>query len=270
MTRENVGSAAHVVIRDVSFRYPAGGGRNSHPPLLSNLSFEIQPGELAAVVGRSGCGKTTLLGLLAGFLPCREGDILIDGRRVAGPSPDRTVILQEHNLLPWLSAAGNVMLPMRARHVPRRQARRRAQELLELVDMAAFASYYPSRLSGGMRQRVAFARALAANPRLILMDEPFASLDWVSRRELQRELVALLEGGRRTVVIVTHDLDEALYLADRIYVLSQPPTSLVCELEVDIARPRDGASERALRVLELKTWLLAQLEQPAASGGSSR
>lgn len=259
---------AHVEVRNVTFRYEQG---HASVPVLDRLSFEVRAGEFAAVVGRSGCGKTTLLNLLAGFLPCTEGAVFADGVRIEEPSPERAVILQENNLLPWLTVAGNVMLPLLARRMPHRNARARVWELLELVGMEGYSGYYPSRLSGGMKQRVAFVRALAAEPKVILMDEPFTSLDWVSRQELQQELLAVLERGPRTVILVTHDLDEALFLADRVLVMSGRPASLASAFTVDVPRPRDRTPERALLLLALKERLLAGLSPgtaPHASGGT--
>jgi ABC-type nitrate/sulfonate/bicarbonate transport system ATPase subunit len=221
-----------------------------HTPALDGVDLEIQSGSLTALIGPTGCGKTTLLELLAGLQTATQGVITIDDENVSGPRPDSILIFQHHNLFDWLTVRDNVAFGLRNRGLPRREARRQATEQLERVGLAAFADRVPGELSGGMRQRVALARALVLAPRLLLMDEPFGSLDHQTRRIMQRYLLSTWRQSKATIVLVTHDLDEALRLADRIVLFSAGPGRPVEVVDVPVAHPRSLDDPRLRRIRE--------------------
>jgi ABC-type nitrate/sulfonate/bicarbonate transport system ATPase subunit len=210
---------------------------------LGPISVEVDAGEFLVVVGPSGCGKTTLLHLLAGFLEPSEGRILVGGEAVERPGADRAVVFQSYALFPWLSEAENVEFGLRSRNPSRRARREIAQSYLKLVGLQDFASKGIDELSGGMKQRVAIARAFAVEPAILLMDEPFGALDALTRRLLQRELLRIWEERKRTVVFITHSVSEALFLADRILLMSCRPGQIKGEWRIDAERPRDVTSE---------------------------
>jgi NitT/TauT family transport system ATP-binding protein len=203
---------------------------------LRDVSLNIRAGEFLAVLGPSGCGKSTLLNAVAGFEPPSTGSVLIDGRPVLGPGPDRPVVFQQHSLFPWMTALDNVAFGLRM--ADDRAARDRARHFLSLVGLSEVVDRYPHELSGGMQQRVGLARALAVEPNVLLMDEPFGALDAQTRILMQEQLLKLWERWRHTVVFVTHDIDEAIFLADRVVVLGLGSPSLRGLFDVRLARPR--------------------------------
>jgi NitT/TauT family transport system ATP-binding protein len=205
---------------------------------LRDVSFEVEPGEFVCLLGPSGCGKSTLLGALAGHVEPSRGMLSVDGAPVTGSGPERGLVFQHHTLFPWLRVVDNVAYGLRMRGVPGAERRERATRLLEQVGLREFARHYPVQLSGGMQQRVEIARVLINEPRVLLMDEPFGALDALTRLRMQELLVGLWSVQRPTVVFVTHDIDEALFLADRILVLGPRPGRLVDVLPVPAARPR--------------------------------
>lgn len=205
---------------------------------LQDLSFQVAPQEFVCVLGPSGCGKTTLLRTLAGLLRPTRGEIEYQGRRLDGPQPGIGLVFQKANLMPWRSALDNILLPLEIQGVPRATAREKAQQLAELVGLHGFESSLPRQLSGGMAQRVALARALVQDPELLLLDEPFGSLDALTRERMGTELLQIWQQRRKTVVMVTHSISEALLLADRVLVLTPRPGRLCLDLHVSIARPR--------------------------------
>jgi ABC-type nitrate/sulfonate/bicarbonate transport system ATPase subunit len=215
---------------------------------LGPISTAVGAGEFFAVVGPSGCGKTTLLHLLAGFLEPTEGQILVGGEPIAGPSLDRSVVFQSYALFPWLSVIENVEFGLRAKPMPRQRQREIALHHLQLVGLEGFAHKRIDELSGGMKQRVAIARAFAVDPSILLMDEPFGALDALTRRVLQRELLRIWQEQQRTVVFITHSVPEALFLADRIALMSARPGRLKAEWRVRISRPRDVTAEPLVQV----------------------
>ncbi|MEU7744605.1 MULTISPECIES: ABC transporter ATP-binding protein [unclassified Nonomuraea] len=218
-------------------------------PVLSELDLAVRPGEVLVVVGTSGSGKSTLLRALAGLLRPYGGRIVADGEEIAATSPDRAMIFQDDALLPWRTVLGNVELPLRIRKLPRRERRAAAREWIARVGLAGHEDRLPRELSGGMRQRVQLARALAGAPRAVLMDEPFGALDAQTRAEMQALLLDVLEDTRATVIFVTHDVDEALLLADRVVVLGRGGVRAVTE----VPGPRDPGADRAgLRAQILK------------------
>ncbi|WP_327284839.1 MULTISPECIES: ABC transporter ATP-binding protein [unclassified Streptomyces] len=222
------------------------GVRLGHPgnTVLRGLDLTVRPGEVLAVVGPSGCGKSTLLRTLAGLLPSRGGAVEQDGRPIGGPHADRALVFQEDALLPWRTALANVELPLAIRKEPKAERRRTATEWLGRVGLADHAHRLPHQLSGGQRQRVQLARALAARPRAVLMDEPFGALDAQTRAGMQDLLVDVLAGTGATVVFVTHDVDEALFLGDRVVLLAAG--ALLDVLDVPLPRERT-ADHSALR-----------------------
>ena len=231
--RERAASAA-IELRGLGLDFQHG---NTSIGVLHDISLAIQAGQFICVVGPSGSGKTTLLRLIDGLLRPTRGEVLIDGAVVTGPGPDRGFVFQSDRLLPWRTVIDNIGFSLEARGVSRREARERAQHLVTVTGLGGFERYHPAHLSGGMRQRVNLARALAPNPQILLMDEPFAALDAQTREVMQLELTTIWS-GRQTVVFVTHQLDEAVYLADRVVVLSSRPARVRDIIEVQLARPR--------------------------------
>jgi NitT/TauT family transport system ATP-binding protein len=215
---------------------------------IDDLTFAVDPGEFICIVGPSGCGKTTLLKCLSGLLNPSGGRAVLDGKQVDGPPDAMALVFQEYNrsLLPWLTVHGNVTLPLLAKRMPKAERERLAAEALAAVGLTEFAHSHPWQLSGGMQQRVALARALAYQPRLLLMDEPFASVDAQTRADLEDLVLAVHGQFGITVVFVTHDIDESVYLADRIVVLSQRPTRVNEIVSVNLPRPRDQIATKEL------------------------
>lgn len=213
----------------------------AHVTAIQEVSLEVAQGEFVSIVGPSGCGKTTLLSIIAGFIPPTQGEILLDGRSVKGPGPDRGVVFQSFALFPWKTALDNVGFGPKMRGVGREERERIAREYLALVGLGGAEGRYPAELSGGMQQRVGVARALANHPDLLLMDEPFASVDAQTRMSLQEMLTRIWQERRPTILFVTHDVEEAVFLANRVIVLSSGPGRVVAELAVALPRPRTWA-----------------------------
>jgi NitT/TauT family transport system ATP-binding protein len=217
---------------------------------IDEVSLATRPGELLCLVGPSGCGKTTLLRCVAGLLPPTSGAVRVDGQVVTAPPRSMTLVFQEYgrSLLPWMTVDGNVVLPLKARRprVPRAEREALAADALASVGLAGQGAKYPWQLSAGMQQRVAIARALAYRPEILLLDEPFASVDAQTRADLQDLLLDVWRRTRLTVLFVTHDIDEAVYLADRVVVLSSSPARVVETVPVDLPRPRDQIATKAL------------------------
>ncbi|HYF91732.1 MAG TPA: ABC transporter ATP-binding protein [Symbiobacteriaceae bacterium] len=229
-----------IVVEDVSKRF-------GDLPVLKGVSLSIARGEFAAIVGPSGCGKSTLLRMLAGLERPDAGRVLLDGRPVAGPGPERMMIFQEHALYPWRTVAENAGFGLELAGVARREREQRVGAILQKVGLAGFEKYYPHQLSGGMRQRASIARALVMDPEVLLLDEPYGALDAMTRLTMQNELLKLWQGSGKTVLLVTHDIDEALYLADRVFVMSNRPGTLLREIVLSQPRPRHRAGLAALR-----------------------
>lgn len=223
---------------------------------ISDISFEVSSGEFVCVVGPSGCGKTTLLKCLAGLLSPTSGEVLLSGEEVREPPVEMGFVFQDYasSLLPWLRVGSNVTFPLRHKGVSRERQAELAAETLEVVGLSEFAGHYPWQLSGGMQQRVAIARALAYEPEILLMDEPFASVDAQTRSDLEDLLLGVWEEYQVTAVFVTHDIDESVYLADRVIVLSARPSTVEEELTVDLPRPRDQIATKRLQAFtDLRT-----------------
>jgi NitT/TauT family transport system ATP-binding protein len=242
-----------------------------HVTAVAAVSLEIHTGEFVSIVGASGCGKTTLLNMVAGFIPPSEGEILLGGRQVKGPGPDRGVVFQSFALFPWKTVLDNVAFGLKMRGSSREERERIAREYVALVGLTGAETRYPNELSGGMQQRVGVARALANNPELLLMDEPFASVDAQTRMTLQEELTRIWEARRPTILFVTHDVDEAVFLSDRVIVLTKSPGTVRAEVPIPVPRPRswsraveDGQFKALVaRVLALVRDANAQGSPPA-------
>jgi NitT/TauT family transport system ATP-binding protein len=224
------------------------------------VSLDIAPGEFVCLLGPSGCGKSTLLGALAGHLQPSAGSIRIDGAAVEGPDPSRGLVFQQHTLFPWQRVIDNVAFGLKMQGVPRAERQQQAKALLDSVGLAGFEDRYPSQLSGGMQQRVEIARVLINHPRVLLMDEPFGALDALTRVKMQQLLLQVWERIRTTVVFVTHDIDEALFLADRIVVMSARPGRIVEQLVLPFARPRDASLITQPEFVQLKRHCLQLLQ----------
>jgi len=228
--------AADIRIERASRRYRdrAGGVLDA----LVEVTLEIEPGEFVCLLGSSGCGKTTLLNLVAGFDLPTSGRVLVDGREVAGPDPSRMCIFQGYALYPWRSVLGNVEYGLEVGGVPRARRRGIAEEYLRLVGLEGFSGHHPHQLSGGMQQRVALARALAVDPESLLMDEPFGALDALTRIRLQDEIARIAAERSKTILFVTHDVEESVFLADRIVVMAPSPGRIQRIIPVPLKRPR--------------------------------
>lgn len=205
---------------------------------IGDVAFSVEQGEFVSILGPSGCGKTTVLNIIAGFVDQTAGSVKVAGREVQGPGPDRGVVFQSHALFPWKTVLGNAVFGLRMKGVPRAKREEIAREYLELVGLGGFERKYPHELSGGMQQRLGVARVMANEPDVMLMDEPFASIDAQTRRKLQEDLTLAFESRRPTVFFVTHDIDEAVFLSDRVIVLSKRPSFVQEIVKVDLPRPR--------------------------------
>jgi NitT/TauT family transport system ATP-binding protein len=229
-------SAPSLQVERLSVSYPTPEGSLA---ALEDVSFAVRPGEFICVVGPSGCGKSTLLRALAGLLPPDHGQVRLDGERVTSPRRQVGIVFQTANLMPWRTVLDNVLLPLELGDMPESQAHWRARVLIELVGLSDFAHVYPADLSGGMAQRVAIARALAHDPAVLLLDEPFGSLDALTRERMGLELLRIWRSQGKTVVMVTHSVPEAVFLADRVLVLTPRPGTIAATVPVDLPRPRD-------------------------------
>ena len=223
-------------------------------PVLDDINLEVTEGEFLCLLGPSGCGKSTLLNTLAGFLPPTRGEIRIDGEVVRGPDPRRIFVFQERGVFPWLTVEGNIAFGLFKLAHPERTAR--IAHYVKMVGLEGFEKTYPQELSGGMKQRLEVARALAVNPDMLFLDEPFGALDSITRLTMRTELLRIWEAERKTIIFVTHDIDEAVQLADRVAVLSARPARIQQILNIDIPHPRDINSPR---YLELRTGIFEQI-----------
>src|SRR5246127_4690027 len=245
-----------IELRNISLEYESA---DSPVTALQGVSFSVEPAEFLCVVGQSGCGKTTMLNIVAGFLKPTKGGILIGGKAVTGKGLDRGVVFQDFaQLFPWRTAQRNVGFGLEMKGIAKEEKEEIALRFLKLVNLEKFARSYPHELSGGMQQRVAIARALAYNPAVLLMDEPFAALDALTRDEMQRLLVEVWAQTRKTVIYVTHNVAEAVYLADRVLVMTPHPGTLKTEVPIRLSRPRDPLSVEFLDYQKMLLRLLGQ------------
>jgi len=230
---------AHITIRGVNKMFTTAGG-----PLvaLQDIDLEIPPGQFTCLLGPSGCGKSTLLHAIAGFALPSAGSIVANGRTVTGPAPERGMVFQEYALFPWMTVEQNIGFGLEIKGMPAPQIRARVAALLKMLSLSDFRQRYPKDLSGGMRQRVAIARVLALDSPIMLMDEPFGALDALTRRNLQDELLRIWAELKKTIIFVTHSIEEAIYLADRIVVMTYRPGTVKRDILVDLPRLRDPAA----------------------------
>ncbi len=234
-------------------------------PVLDLDRFVARDGEFITVVGPSGCGKSTFLHIVGGFIRAEAGSIRVYGQEVDGPGPDRGMMFQEFALFPWRTVAGNVEWGLEVQGVPRPEREAIVRKYLELMDLVDFRNHLPSEISGGMKQRVALARVLAFDPKVLLMDEPFGALDAQTREVMQEELTGLWERTRKTIVFVTHDIEEAVYLGDRVVVLTARPARIREEVPIRLPRPRDITVKKSVECLEYRNriWDLVRSEAAA-------
>jgi len=231
---------AKIAIEAVSKTFDTKRGR---PHLaVSDISLDVSEGEFVSVLGPSGCGKSTLLYIVGGFVAPSTGSVTVGGRPVTGPGPDRGPVFQEFAVFPWETVLGNVMYGLKQQGVAKARAQARVRELLAMVHLSGYESFYPKELSGGMKQRVAIARTLAYQPSILLMDEPFGALDAHTRTRLQNDLLAIWERDRKTVLFVTHSVEEAVFLSDRVVMITRSPGRVKEIIPIELPRPRDRAT----------------------------
>jgi len=253
---------AHVLVRNVSKVHVSVKGEALLA--LHGVSFQVEDNEFFSIVGPSGCGKTTLLNLLAGFEQPTRGDLAVDGQAIREPGWERAVVFQDYALFPWYTVAENVAYGLRRKRVPAGELRRVVDHYIGLVGLRGFERRYPRELSGGMRQRVSIARALAVNPSILLMDEPFASLDIQTREYMQDELLKIWQRERKTVIFVTHSIDEAIKLSDRVAIMTPRPGRIEEIKVVDFPRPRDATHPAIVQLAaDVKRWLRQQAFESA-------
>jgi len=231
---------------------------------VDGATLEVGDGEFVSIVGPSGCGKTTFLNAVDGLLPLTSGTLTLDGRQIDRPGHDRAMVFQQPSLLPWRTVTGNVRYGVELLGLPKVESRDRAKRFVELVGLGGFEESYPLELSGGMQQRVNLARALAVDPEVLLLDEPFAALDAQTRETMQGELLRIWNQTRKTAVFITHDIVEAIYLADRVIVFTARPGRVKEILKIDIPRPRDLRVKRDPRFLEIETRIWESIREEAA------
>jgi len=253
-------AASSLVIEGLNKNYKVNGGEII---ALQGIDLAIREGEFVSIVGSSGCGKSTLLRIIAGLENGYSGDVRIGGKRISGAGLDRGMVFQEHRLIPWLTVEKNVAFGLNGLDSGKRDAV--VREHLELVGLAGFAKALPHQLSGGMAQRVAIARALVNNPQLLLLDEPFGALDALTKIQMQQEILRIWEVERTTMVLVTHDIDEAIFLGDRVVVMSSRPGTIKKIVPVHLPRPRDRSSYDFVQIRkEIFAEFFAETEQPFA------
>jgi len=245
-------------------RYERNGSSLS---IVEIAEFAVREGEFVTVIGPSGCGKSTFLHIVGGFIPPESGSIRVYGKEVKGPGPDRGMMFQEFALFPWKTVAGNIAWGLEAQGWEKHRIEETVNKSLDMIGLTDFRNHYPAELSGGMKQRAALARVLAFDPKVLLMDEPFGALDAQTREAMQEELMNLWERTKKTVVFVTHDIDEAVFLADRVVVLTARPARIREEVKIDLPRPRDIAVRKSVQLLEYRNyiWDLIRSESQAPS-----
>jgi NitT/TauT family transport system ATP-binding protein len=234
---------------------------------LHNFDIDVEQGQFVSIVGPSGCGKSTFLNVLLGLIPPNTGEMMVNGRKVAGPGQDRAMVFQEFGLLPWRTVMNNVELGLELQGMPTSQRRGVCQGFIKMVGLSGFENHYPHELSGGMKQRVGLARALASNPDVLLMDEPFAALDAQTRDIMQAELLRIWQEAKKTVLFVTHQIEEAVYLSDHVIVMTKRPGRTKKIIEIDLPRPRDYEMRVTQRFNELKLAIWNELKDELTAGG---
>ena len=271
-TGETVDANIKLSVENVSKTFRVRGGPYTEDhllPVLRQISFDVREGDIVSLIGESGCGKTTLLRIVQGLIRLDAGVIKVDGKAVTGPGRDRGFVFQQASLLPWRSARANIEFGLELQGVPSAERRERAQALLELVGLGHAGEQFPHQLSGGMQQRIGLARALAIDPAILLMDEPFSALDAQTREVLQDELLRIQRETGTTVLFVTHDLDEAIYLSNRVVVLGARPGRIKRIIDIPFERPRPELPElrgdMRFQQIRAEMWELIRTEAPAAA-----
>jgi NitT/TauT family transport system ATP-binding protein len=256
----------HIKLYDVAVRF---GNGESSVEATSNVSIDIKPGEFVTVIGPSGCGKSTLLNVVAGFIQPSQGVALLDGEPITGPGADRGVVFQQYSLFPWMSVRKNVEFGLKMQGSPQSERETAARTLLGLAGLLSFENHYPDQLSGGMKQRVGIVRALATSPQVLLMDEPFGALDAQTRVVMQEILTNMWQRFQISVLFITHDIEEAIFLSDRVYVMTARPGRIKAEIVVPLARPRtrEMMSSQTFHNLKLELQNLIREESLKAMGG---
>ena len=255
-----------IEVRDFCLRYETMEGAVE---AVSDATITVEPGEFVSIIGPSGCGKSTLLNALAGFLTPTAGRVAVDGEAVSGPGAERGMIFQQYSLFPWKTVRENVEFGLKMKGVPRSERQRQARTLLGLAGLTPFENHYPDRLSGGMKQRVGIVRALATGPRILLLDEPFGALDAQTRLIMQQILTNMWQRLKISVLFVTHDIDEAIFLSDRIYVMTARPGTIKAEVAIPLPRPRQPAMTLSSEFLGLRRGLMSLIREESirAMGG---
>jgi NitT/TauT family transport system ATP-binding protein len=248
----------HISVRNLHIEFDHQGGKRA---AVQDAQLEIRPGEFVCLLGPSGCGKSTLLNAMAGFVSPTRGELTIDGKGVDAPSPDRGMVFQQHSLFPWKTVRDNVAFGPLMAGASRNEACSVARTFLSLVGLAAFEDAYPGTLSGGMQQRVGIARALANYPSVLLMDEPFGALDAQTRIMMQENLLEIWREFKNTVVFVTHDIDEAVFLSDRIVVMSASPGRIIADIRVSLPRPREQSLLTSANFMDYKRQCMDLIRQ---------
>ncbi len=261
-----LGGSRAVQVVGVTKTYPRSSG-DGLLHVLNGIDLELEDGTFTCLVGPSGCGKSTLLRIIDGLIPPDAGEVRIGGQVVTGPSLDRGFVFQQFNLLPWRTVIANIEFGLENLGVPKRERRDRALKVLKLVALDGFEGYYPGQLSGGMQQRVGLARALAVEPSHLLMDEPFGSVDDQTRMLLQEELLKIWEQTHKTVIFVTHDIEEALFLGDRVVVMGSRPSRITRVIEVPFGRPRENDVRGSPELARLKQEIWEELKVGATVEG---
>ena len=241
-------------------------GRKKGDPenvVLKDVSFEVQEGEFVSLLGPSGCGKTTTLTIIAGFQKPNGGKIVVNGKEVTKPGPDRSFMFQNYALFPWLKVGENIEYPMKKMKVPKEERKAKLKELLEMAQLTEYENYYIHEISGGMKQRVALLRSIACDPTVLLMDEPLGAVDFQMRQMLQVQLENILQKKKTTALMVTHDVDESIYLSDRVVVMSRDHGKIIEDLYIDLPRPRDRTNPKYHEYVDKLTMIL----KDALSGG---
>lgn len=242
-------------VRDISKTFQNNGTSKT---VLKNISLDIK-GEFVSLLGPSGCGKTTLLTIIAGFQASTGGTVLLNGNEVKQPGPDRGVVFQDFALFPWMTVRENILFPMKQQKIPKKMRNEKLARLLDMAQLNGSENMYPSQLSGGMKQRTAVIRALASDPEVLLMDEPFGAVDYQMRHNLQEEFENLWQKNRKPVIMVTHDVEEAVFLSDRILIMSRKHGVITSDLHVDISRPRDRMNAEYQEYVNRLTVMLKAL-----------
>lgn len=231
---------------------------NTFNHVLDNISLTVEKGQFVSLLGPSGCGKTTLLTIIAGFQQADSGEVLVEGKKVTKPGPDRSFVFQNYALFPWMTVGDNIMFPMKQQGMKKEERERRLKELLRLAHLEGNEKLFPHQISGGMKQRTAVVRALACQPELLLMDEPLGAVDFQMRQLLQEELEYIVINAKTTAVMVTHDVEEAIYMSDRVIVMSRNKGKILEDMSIDMQRPRDRKSERYHKYKETLTDILKE------------